>query len=213
MNTRLLQRQHTLSISALLMPKSSSLTPPPPDSPTPALHQLPPAILLLALPGFLTVPALASDVESCAWTSLAKVGMRVMESGFCLQEGGCDWAVKKALSKGLLIRQKVGLFLFLTYTIDHIIAIQHPSLRPLHHHLTLLHAHFAFTFPSSSTSPKFACAILRCLIASFVPSDPPATVYNAHLTLIAQITTPPPSLNVAANTTPAPLGAPALNKY
>ncbi|KAG2350400.1 hypothetical protein BDR05DRAFT_1054523 [Suillus weaverae] len=124
--------------------------------------------------------------------------MRVMESGFCSQEGGCDWAVgihaevEKALSKGLLIAQK------------------HPSLRPLRHHLTLLHAHFAFTFPSSTTSPKFARAILRRLIASFVPSDPPGTVYDAHLALITQITTPSPSSNAAANTSPAPLGAPAL---
>ncbi|KAG1805584.1 uncharacterized protein BJ212DRAFT_1391745 [Suillus subaureus] len=222
MNTRPLKCQRTLSVSASSMPKSSSLTPPPPDSPTPALRPLPPAILLLALPGLLALPpthpdfgfslflslrslrqclampALAPDVESRAWTGLAEVGMRVMESGFCSQEEGCDWAVgihaevEKALSKGLLIAQK------------------HPSLRPLRHHLTLLHAHFAFTFPSSSTSPKFARAILRRLIASFVPSDPPATVYNAHLTLIAKITTPPPSSNAAANTTPAPLGAPAL---
>ncbi|KAG1829018.1 hypothetical protein DFJ58DRAFT_294315 [Suillus subalutaceus] len=119
-----------------------------------------------------------------------------MESGFCSQEGGCDWAVgihsevEKALSKGLLIAQK------------------HPSLRPLRHHLTLLHAHVAFTFPSSSTSPKFARAILRRLIASFVPSDPPGTVYDAHLALITQINTP--SSNAAANASPAPLGPPAL---
>ncbi|KAG2116296.1 hypothetical protein BD769DRAFT_1485757 [Suillus cothurnatus] len=219
-NTRLLKPQRTLPISASPIPRSSSLTPPP-DSPTPALRPLPPAILLLALPGLLalppthpdfgfslflslrslrqclTLPALAPDIECHAWTSLAEVGMRVMESGFCSQEGGCDWAVgihtevEKALSKGLLIAQK------------------HPSLRPLRHHLTLLHARFAFTFPSSSTSPKFARAILRRLIASFLPSDPPSTIYNAHLTLITQMTTPPPSNNTA-NASPAPLGVPAL---
>ncbi|KAG2144644.1 uncharacterized protein EDB93DRAFT_1152421 [Suillus bovinus] len=190
--------------------------------PTPPLRPLPPAILLLALPGLLALPpthpdfgfslflslrslrqclalpALAPDIECRAWTSLAEVGMRVIDSGFCSQEGGCDWAVgihsevEKALSKGLLIAQK------------------HPSLRPLRHHLTLLHARFAFTFPSSSTSPKFARAILRRLIASFVPSDPPGTVYDAHLALITQITTLPSSSNAAANTSPAPIGAPAL---
>jgi hypothetical protein len=115
-NTRLLKPQRTLPISASPIPRSSSLTPPP-DSPTPALRPLPPAILLLALPGLLalppthpdfgfslflslrslrqclTLPALALDIECHAWTSLAEVGMRVMESGFCSQEGGCDWAV------------------------------------------------------------------------------------------------------------------------
>ncbi|KAG1786474.1 uncharacterized protein HD556DRAFT_1053488 [Suillus plorans] len=224
-STRPLKRQRTLPISASPTPRSSSLTPPADSQksyPTPALRPLPPAILLLALPGLLALPpthsdfgfslflslrslrhclalpALAPDIECRAWTSLAEVGMRVMESGFCSQEGGCDWAVgihseaEKALSKGLLIAQK------------------HPSLRPLRHHLTLLHAHFAFTFPSSSTSPKFARAILRRLIASFVPSDPPGTVYDAHLALITQIITLPPSPNTAGNTSPAPLGAPAL---
>ncbi|KAG2033018.1 hypothetical protein BDR03DRAFT_903113 [Suillus americanus] len=220
-NTRPLKRQRTLSISASPMQRSSSFIPPP-DSPTPALRPLPPAILLLALPGLLALPpthpdfgfslflslrslrqclalpALAPDVECHAWTRLAEVGMRVMESGFCSQEGGCDWAVgihsevEKALSKGLLIAQK------------------HPSLRPLRHHLTLLHSHFAFTLPSSSTSPKFARAILRRLIASFSPSDPPGIVYGAHLALITQITTPLPSSNAAPNASPAPLGAPAL---
>ncbi|KAG2034142.1 hypothetical protein BDR03DRAFT_640702 [Suillus americanus] len=84
-----------------------------------------------------------------------------MESGSCPQEGGRDWTVgihsevEKALSKGFLIAQKAA----------------SPS---------LLHSHFAFTFPSSSTSPKFARAILRRLIASFVPSDPPGIIYDAH---------------------------------
>ncbi|KAG1721871.1 hypothetical protein EDD22DRAFT_936390 [Suillus occidentalis] len=219
--SRPLKRQRTLNISPSPDQRSSSLTPPP-GSPIPPLRPLPPAILLLALPGLLALPpthpdfgfslflslrslrqclalpAIAPDIECRAWTSLAEVGMRVMESGFCSQEGECDWAVglhaevEKALSKGLLIAQK------------------HPSLRSLRHHLTLLHTHFAFTFPSSSTSPKFARAILRRLIASFVPSDPPGIVYDAHLALITQITAPPPSSNSATNTSPAPPGAPAL---
>ncbi|KAG1742661.1 uncharacterized protein EDB91DRAFT_1221615 [Suillus paluster] len=224
-DTRPTKRQRTLSVSPSPAPlRSSSLTPLL-ESPkrTPELRQLPPAILLLALPGLLAhppthpdfgfslflslralrqclaLPALAPDLECRAWTSLAEVGMRVMESGFCAEDSGCDWAVgiysevEKALSKSLLIAQK------------------HPSLRPLRHHLTLLHAHFAFTFPSSSTSPKFARAILRRLVASFVLSDPPGTVYAAHLALITQMTTPLPSSTPGANLSPAPpLGAPAL---
>jgi hypothetical protein len=114
--SRPLKRQRTLNISPSPDQRSSSLTPPP-GSPTPPLRPLPPAILLLALPGLLalppthpdfgfslflslrslrqclSLPAIAPDIECRAWTSLAEVGMRVMESGFCSQEGECDWAV------------------------------------------------------------------------------------------------------------------------
>ncbi|OAX38109.1 hypothetical protein K503DRAFT_741672 [Rhizopogon vinicolor AM-OR11-026] len=226
-NPRPMKRQCTHTVSPSQTQASSSLSPPPQSSqptPTPALRPLPPAILLLALPGLLAhppthpdfgfslfislralrqclaLPALAPDVECRAWTNLAEVGMRVMENGFCAAEAGCDWAigvdaeVEKALSKGLLIAHK------------------HPSLRPLRHHLTLLHAHFAFTFPSSSTSPKFALALLRRLIASFVPADSPATVYASHLALITQMSTLPSTTGPGpgANLSPAPLRAPVL---
>lgn len=113
-------RQRTLPISASSTQRYLSLTRYP-DSPklysTLALRPLPSAILLLALPGLLALPpthpdfgfslflllrslrrclafpAIAPDIECHAWTSLAEVGMRVMESGFCSREGGCDRAV------------------------------------------------------------------------------------------------------------------------
>ncbi|KAF9232042.1 hypothetical protein BU15DRAFT_81697 [Melanogaster broomeanus] len=65
-----------------------------------------------------------------------------------------------------------------------LIAQKHPSLRPLRHHLSLLNAHFAF----QSNNAKFSRALLRRLIASFTPSDPPSIVYVAHLALITQLT-------------------------
>lgn len=66
---------------------------------------------------------------------------------------------------------------------------QNPSLRPLRHHLSLLNAHFAFR----NHNTRFARAVLRRLISSFVPSDPPTIVYAAHLALITQLSTTPPS--------------------
>ena len=119
-NPRPTKRQRTNSVSPAQTQASSLLSPPPESSqpsPTPALRPLPPAILLLALPGLLAhhpthpdfgfslflslralrqclaLPALAPDLECRAWTNLAEVGMRVMESGFCTAEAGCDWAV------------------------------------------------------------------------------------------------------------------------
>ncbi|KAF9236547.1 hypothetical protein BU15DRAFT_49857 [Melanogaster broomeanus] len=176
-------------------PSPSVLTSSPPSfSPRP----LPPQILLLALPGLLVHPpthesyplslflslralrtclelkALTPDVECRAWTGLAEVGLRAIESGFSTS-GEHDWAngldveVEKAIGKGLLIAQK------------------HPSLRPLRHHLSLLNAHFAF----QSNNAKFSHALLRRLIASFTPSDPPSIVYVAHLALITQLTSTP----------------------
>jgi len=61
-------------------------------------------------------------------------------------------------------------------------------------------------------SLKFALALVRRLIASFIPSDSPGTVYAAHLALITQMTAPPPasSPGLPVNHNPAPLGAPAL---
>lgn len=119
-NPRPTKRQRTHSTSRLQSQASSSLSPPPESSQPstiPALRPLPPAILLLALPGLLAhppthpdfgfslflslralrqclaLPALAPDVECHAWMNLAEVGMRVMENGFCAAEAGCDWAM------------------------------------------------------------------------------------------------------------------------
>ncbi|KAG1832855.1 hypothetical protein DFJ58DRAFT_870225, partial [Suillus subalutaceus] len=190
-NTRPLKRQCTHSISTSPMPRSSSFTPPP-DSPMPALRLLPPAILLLALPGLLALPPTHLDFGFSLFLSLrslrqclalpalapdylAEVGMRVMESGS--QEGGCDWAVgihsevEKALSKGLLIAQKVTSFTSAALPSPHSsILILHLSSLPLPH------------------LPKFARAILRRLIVSFLPSDPLGIVYALHHSRIIFLT-------------------------
>lgn len=79
---------------------------------------LPPAAGLRPLRQCLALSALAPDVECHAWTSLAEFGVRVIESGFCSQEGGCDWTVgihsevERALSKGFLIAQKFSILPF-----------------------------------------------------------------------------------------------------
>lgn len=82
--------------------------------------------------------------------------------------------------------------------------LQHPSLRSLRHHLSLLNAEFAF----QSNNTKYARALLRRLIASFMSSDPPSVVYIAHLALITHLTSAPPPVHGASNST-APL-APEL---
>lgn len=66
---------------------------------------------------------------------------------------------------------------------------QNPSLRALRHHLSLLNAHFAFR----NRNTRFARAMIRRLISSFTTSDPPTIVYAAHLALITQLSTVPPS--------------------
>ncbi|KIK77337.1 hypothetical protein PAXRUDRAFT_17579, partial [Paxillus rubicundulus Ve08.2h10] len=164
-----------------------------------SLRPLPSQLLLLALPALLVHPpthenyplslflslkalriclqlkALTADVECRAWTGLAEIGLRAIESGFSTGSEhkwahGLKAEVEKAIGKGLLIAQK------------------HPSLRPLRHHLTLLDAQFSF----QSNNTKFARALLRRLIASFMPSDPPSIIYMAHLALITQLTSTPP---------------------
>ncbi|KAI6024335.1 hypothetical protein EDC04DRAFT_279369 [Pisolithus marmoratus] len=181
----------------LLPPSLSSLADPAPPT-SPGLKSLPPHVLLLALPALLLhppthekyalslflslkavrlclqLPALAPDVECYAWTALAEVGMRVIKSGFC-KTGEYEWTigleeeVEKAIGKGLLLAQK------------------HPVLRHLRHHLSLLHAHFAFW----RSNTRFARAVLRRLISTLVPSDPPTIIYAAHLALVTQLTSSP----------------------
>ncbi|KAI6161360.1 hypothetical protein EDD17DRAFT_1589632 [Pisolithus thermaeus] len=160
----------------------SILVPPPePPSPTsPGLKPLPPQVLLLALPALLLhppthekyalslflslralrlclqLPALAPEVECYAWTALAEVGMRVIKSGFCTTSE-YSWTV--------------GL------------EEEHPVLRHLRHHLSLLNSHFAFY----RSNARFARAVLRRLISTFVPSDPPTVVSRL----------PPPASNLS----------------
>lgn len=70
------------------------------------------------------------------------------------------------------------------YNANH--TLQHPSLRLYRHHLTLLSAHLSLW----QHNFKFARSVLRRLIASSLPSDPPALVYSAHLALISQLAVP-----------------------
>ncbi|KAI6012815.1 hypothetical protein F5J12DRAFT_820877 [Pisolithus orientalis] len=177
------QASDTHCPSVLLSSASVPLSRPPPS---PGLKPLPPHVLLLALPALLLhppahekyalslflslksirlclqLPALAPDVECYAWTALAEVGMRVIRSGFC-KTAEHDWTM--------------GL------------EEEHPILRHLRHHLSLLNAHFAFW----RSNTRFARAVLRRLISTFVPSDPPTIVYAAHLALITQLTSSPPA--------------------
>ncbi|KAI6135975.1 hypothetical protein F5141DRAFT_1071511 [Pisolithus sp. B1] len=197
----------TASVSHLPSALSPSILVPPPEPPSPTspgLKPLPPQVLLLALPALLLhppthekyalslflslralrlclqLPALAPEVECYAWTALAEVGMRVIKSGFCTT-GEYSWTigleqeVEKALGKGLLIAQK------------------HPVLRHLRHYLSLLNSHFAFY----RSNTRFARAVLRRLISTFVPSDPPTVVYTAHLALLTQLTFCPPASNLS----------------
>ena len=76
---------------------------------------------------------------------------------------------------------------------------QHPSLRPLRHHLSLLNAQFAF----QSNNTKYARALLRRLIASFMTSDPPSVVYIAHLALITHMTSASPANCTTNSATPS----------
>jgi hypothetical protein len=79
--------------------------------------------------------------------------------------------------------------------------LQHPSLRPLRHHLSLLNAQFAF----QCNNTKYARALLRRLIASFLSSDPPSVVYTAHLALITHLTSaPPPARDASTSASPTP---------
>ncbi|KAF8415813.1 hypothetical protein L210DRAFT_3494828 [Boletus edulis BED1] len=209
LNPRPQKRQRTDyadSAEGTPLPPSSMVS----ESPQPlsTFRPLPPPVLLLALPALLALPpshehyslslflslralrtclelrTLTPDVECRAWTGLAEVGLRVINSGFTPTEehawaNGIEAEVEKAIGKGLLIAQK------------------HPALRPLRHHLSLLNAQFAFR----SNNTKYARALLRRLIASFMSSDPPSVVYIAHLALITHLTSSPSPAQDASNST------------
>ncbi|PCH34372.1 hypothetical protein WOLCODRAFT_113675 [Wolfiporia cocos MD-104 SS10] len=109
--------------------------------------------------------------------------MRVISGGLSAQHDEHPWAkgieaeVEKAMSKGSIIAQK------------------HPSLRAYKHHLALLQAQLSHW----QHKPKFARNQLRNLLSSFLPTDPPHTVYAAHLAYISLLTTPTAS---SSHTTP-----------
>ena len=201
--------------SGVTTPLSSPLTTPPSsmpkiaqdESPLPALKLIPqdqerkqlldlaiipPSHLLLALPNIIIHPpthkyhplslhlslqalrrvsqlaeksVLEPETEVRAWCGLAEVGMRVLSGA---REFSGEWSlgvgreVEKALSKGLLIAQK------------------HPSLRAYKRHLALLQSHV-----TSHSNPKLARSLLTKHISSTLLTDPPSTLYAAHLSLIS----------------------------
>ncbi|PFH47789.1 hypothetical protein AMATHDRAFT_66920 [Amanita thiersii Skay4041] len=144
---------------------------------------IPPSVLLLALPSLLIHPpthrnhetslqlSLAAlkkcldtgdidgDLECCAWTAIAEVGMI---SG--MHDPRIKNEVEKAVGKALLIAQKL------------------PSLRHYRSHLSLLSGKIAFQHQDNA---KHAIQITRRLINSYLPSEPLHVVYAAHLSYIS----------------------------
>lgn len=107
------------------------------------------------------------ELDCKLWLACADVGIMVLDS----RQVDWDWAagvedvVERAVGKGLVLVQK------------------NSTLRRYRVPLTLLHARLA----SHQGKHKFALTLLRKLIGSFAPSDPPAQRYAAHLALISHL--------------------------
>ncbi|KAG7446636.1 uncharacterized protein BT62DRAFT_987040 [Guyanagaster necrorhizus] len=184
--------------------------------PTPScLTPLPPSLLLVSLPGILIHPPthrhhaqslclsllalrrclnlsnLTPEVECRAWTAMVEIGMLVIAGGFSQNEDhlwakGIEIEVEKAANKALNIAQK------------------HPTLRLYRPHVTCLTARLLHWQHKS----KFSLTLLRRLLNSFLPSDPPHTIYAVHLTLISHLTTSNSSSSISRpKETQAPLSA------
>ncbi|KAK0450523.1 uncharacterized protein EV420DRAFT_738131 [Desarmillaria tabescens] len=186
-----------------MAPKPSCLTPLPPSlllislpgilihPPTHRYHAQSLCLSLLALRRCLNLPNLTPEVECRAWTAMVEVGMLVIAGGFS-QNDDHLWAkaieieVEKAANKALNIAQK------------------HPTLRLYRPHVTCLTARLLHWQRKS----KFALTLLRRLLNSFLPSDPPHAIYAAHLTLISHLTTSNSSSSISSpKETKAPLSA------
>ncbi|KAK0491786.1 hypothetical protein EDD18DRAFT_540287 [Armillaria luteobubalina] len=169
------------------------------------LTPLPPSLLLVSLPGILIhppthryhahslclshlalrrclcLPNLTPEVECRAWTAMVEVGMLVIGGGFSQDDDhmwarGIESEVEKAANKALNIAQK------------------HPTLRLYRPHVTCLTARLLHWQHNS----KFALTLLRRLLNSFLPSDPPHTIYAAHLTLISHLITSSSSSSISS---------------
>ncbi|KAJ4485686.1 hypothetical protein J3R30DRAFT_3365295 [Lentinula aciculospora] len=137
------------------------------------LHARSLCMSLLALRRCLKISGQSPDIECRALTSLAEVGMIVIDGGFAQQEQhvwahGIETEVEDAISKGLMIAQK------------------HPSLRIYRSQLTFLAAQLA----AWQNNIKFARMLLRRLLTTYLPSDPPHIIYTAHLKFISHLITP-----------------------
>ncbi|KAK7051469.1 hypothetical protein VNI00_004443 [Paramarasmius palmivorus] len=193
-----LKRRRDEDVVMLDTPTSSPLTDIEASQPseTPTTSQVPPAVMLVSLPGLLIhppnhplhahslcisllairkclqVPNLSPDVECRAWTSLAELGMAVVGSGLSNDDDhiwakGIENEIEDATTKGLSIAQK------------------HPTLRWYRSQLTFLAAQLA----TWQNNIKFAQTLLRRHLTTLGPSDPPAVVYTAHLKLISALAT------------------------
>ncbi|KAJ3845306.1 hypothetical protein F5878DRAFT_550612 [Lentinula raphanica] len=142
----------------------------PPNHP---LHAQSLCMSLLALRRCLKLPGLNPDIECRALTALAEVGMIVLDGGFNQHElhvwaHGIEPEVEEATSKGVMIAQK------------------HPSLRIYRSQLTFLAAQLA----AWQNNIKFARMLLRRLLSTYLPSDPPHIIYTAHLKYISHLISP-----------------------
>uniref|UniRef100_A0A0W0FJ99 Uncharacterized protein n=1 Tax=Moniliophthora roreri TaxID=221103 RepID=A0A0W0FJ99_MONRR len=185
------------------------------EAPTsPQSHQVPPAVMLVSLPGLLIhppnhplhaqslcisllairkclqMPDLSPDIECRAWTALAELGMTVIGGGFS-HDNDHLWArdieneVEEATTKGLNLAQK------------------HPTLRWYRSQLTFLAAQLAIW----QNNVKFARTLLRRQLTTLGPSDPPAVVYTAHLKLIASLATTSSYMPSSSTCPPSPAPA------
>ncbi|KAK0209314.1 hypothetical protein DFS33DRAFT_1498375, partial [Desarmillaria ectypa] len=186
-----------------MVPEPACLTPLPPSllllslpgilihPPTHRYHAQSLCLSLLALRRCLSLPNLTPEVECRAWTAIVEIGMLVIGGGFSQNEDhlwakGIEIEVEKAANKALNIAQK------------------HPTLRLYRPHVTCLTVRLLHWQRKS----KFAFTLLRRLLDSFLPSDPPHTIYAAHLTLISHLTMSNSSSSISSpKETRAPLSA------
>ncbi|KAK2460063.1 hypothetical protein APHAL10511_007897 [Amanita phalloides] len=157
------ERLPPIPYSTLLLALPSILIHPP----THPHHQLSLHLSSEALETCLGLPDIEGDLECRAWTALAEVGLI---QG--IPEPGTADKAEKAVAKALLIAQK------------------HPSLRLYRPHLSLLSARVAYYHQNNA---KHAAQIVRRLLNTLVPSDPPHVAYAAHLALISYSETESPT--------------------
>ncbi|KAJ3761926.1 hypothetical protein EV360DRAFT_36798 [Lentinula raphanica] len=141
----------------------------PPNHP---LHAQSLCMSLLALRRCLKLPGLNPDIECRALTALAEVGMIVLDGGFNQHELHV-WA------HGI---EPECLFPILSSDL----CSQHPSLRIYRSQLTFLAAQLA----AWQNNIKFARMLLRRLLSTYLPSDPPHIIYTAHLKYISHLISP-----------------------
>ncbi|KAK7448874.1 hypothetical protein VKT23_013605 [Stygiomarasmius scandens] len=189
------------SPSALSSPPST-----PPSTLPMKLQPLPPSTLLVSLPSLiihppthsyhsqslwislqalrqcLRLPDLSPEIECRAWTALAEISMIVIAGKHEWAEG-IEAEVEEATTQGLMIAQK------------------HPTLRSYRPQLTFLAAQLAM----GQYNVKFARTLLRKLLPTFLPTDPPHIVYTSHLKYIQHLLEPPtPSSSKMPPRSPAP---------